>query len=104
MEKFVLYVGLNDKDSKKQEIETQKAINLVCNILAKQGITDLTINTGLGAYTHEDGTRTFETSLIITMLFIERVQVVNAVSDIKTILNQECVALETVKVEKSELI
>lgn len=104
MEKFVLYVGLNDKDTKKQEIDTQKAINIVCNILARQGITDLTMQQGVGAYTHEDGTRTFETSLIITMLFIERIQVVNAISDIKTILNQECVALETIKVEKSELI
>lgn len=104
MEKFVLYVGLNDKDTKKQEIDTQKAINIVCNILARQGITDLTIQQGVGAYTHEDGTRTFETSLIITMLFIEKIQVANAVSDIKTILNQEAVVFETVEVKESKLM
>lgn len=104
MEKFVMYVGLNDKETKKQEIGTEKAIDIICKTLAKQGITDLTLNQGMGIYTHEDGTKTVETSLIITMLFVERIQVVNAISDIKTILNQECVALETVKVEKSELI
>ena len=104
MEKFVLYVGLNDKDTKKQEIDTQKAINIVCNILARQGITDLTIQQGVGVYTHEDGTRTFETSLIITMLFIEKIQVANAVSDIKTILNQEAVVFETVEVKESKLM
>lgn len=104
MEKFVMYVGLNDKDTKSQEMETKKAIDIVCKVLAKQGITDLTLQQGLGLYTHEDGTRTAENSLIITMLFVERVQVINAISDIKTILNQECVALETVEVKQSELI
>ena len=104
MEKFVLYVGLNDKDTKKQEIDTQKAINIVCNILARQGITDLTIQQGVGAYTHEDGTRTFENSLIITMLFIEKIQGANAVSDIKTLLNQEAVVFETVEVKESKLM
>lgn len=38
------------------------------------------------------------------MLFIEKVQVLNAISDIKTLLNQECVALETVQVKESELV
>lgn len=104
MEKFVMYVGLNDKDTKRQEMETQKAVDTVCRLLAKQGITDLTMQQGMGIYTHEDGTKTTEISLIITMLFVERVQVINAISDIKIILNQECVALETIKVEKSELV
>lgn len=43
MEKFIMYVGLNDKETKKQEIETQKAIDIICKTLASQGITDLTM-------------------------------------------------------------
>lgn len=104
MEKINLYVGLNDKDTKKQEVTTQKAIDMVCNALLKQGITDLTLQQGMGIYTHEDGTRTVETSLIITLLFIEKVQVLNAVSDIKTLLNQEAVVIEEVQVKSSELV
>lgn len=104
MEKFILYVGLNDKDSKKQEIETNKAIDIICRILAKQGITDLTLQQATGIYTHNNGEKTTETSLIITMLFIEKIQVVNAISDIKTILNQEAVVLETQRVAQSELL
>lgn len=104
MKKFVMYVGLNDKDTKKQEISTEKSIDIICKALAKQGITDLTMQQGIGIYTHQDGTKTTETSLIVTMLFVERVQVINAISDIKTILNQECVALETVQVKESELV
>ena len=69
MEKVVMYVGLNDKDTKRQEMETQKAVDTVCRLLAKQGITDLTMQQGMGIYTHEDGTKTTEISLIITMLF-----------------------------------
>lgn len=104
MKKFVMYVGLNDKDTKRQEISTEKSIDIVCKALANQGITNLTMQQGIGIYTHQDGTKTTETSLIVTMLFVERVQVINAISDIKTILNQECVALETVQVKKSELV
>ena len=48
MEKFVMYVGLNDKETKRQEISTEKAIDIICKILAKQGITDLTLNQGMG--------------------------------------------------------
>lgn len=104
MEKFILYVGLNDKDTKKQEISTQKAIDIICKILASQGITDLTLQQATGIYTHQDGTKTTETSLIITMLFIEKIQISNAISDIKTMLNQEAVVLETQQVKQSELL
>ena len=104
MEKFIMYVGLNDKDTKKQEITTEKSIDIICKALANQGITDLTMQQGIGIYTHQDGTKTTETSLIITMLFVEKIQVLNAISDIKTLLNQECVALETIQVKESELV
>lgn len=43
MQKYVLYIGLNDKITKKQEIETKVAIDIVTKTLAKQGITDLTL-------------------------------------------------------------
>lgn len=43
MEKFIIYVGLNDKDTKKQEISTEKSIDIICKALASQGITDLTM-------------------------------------------------------------
>lgn len=100
---YKLYVGLNDKDTKKQEIPTKKAIDIICKCLAKQGITGMTEYLGNGVYTHTDGTKTIEKSYIIEMFFVERIQIVNAISDIKTLLNQEAVVLCEQKV-KSELI
>lgn len=92
--KYTMYIGLNDKDTKKQEITTEKAINLVCGILANNGITDVTIYNSLGCYTHEDGERVTENSLIVTMFFIEYIQISNVIVDLKEILNQECIILE----------
>ena len=48
---YKLYVGLNDKDTKKQEIPTKKAIDIICKCLAKQGITGMTEYLGNGVYT-----------------------------------------------------
>ena len=69
---YKLYVGLNDKDTKKQEIPTKKAIDIICKCLAKQGITGMTEYLGNGVYTHTDGTKTIEKSYIIEMFFVKR--------------------------------
>lgn len=100
---YKLYVGLNDKDTKKQEIPTEKAMDIICKCLAKQGIYGMTENLENGRYIHKDGTITMEKSWVIEMFFVERVQIINAISDIKTLLNQEAVVLCEKEV-KSELI
>lgn len=33
MKKFILFVGLNDKDTKKQKISTKKAINIIVSTI-----------------------------------------------------------------------
>lgn len=101
--KYTLYIGLNDKDTKKQEISTEKSLDIIIKALAKQGITDLTKTEGLGIYTHDDGTKTTEKSFIITMFFVEEIQISRAIVDIKQLLNQEAVVLEKQKVD-SKLI
>ena len=50
--KFNLYIGLNDKDTKQQEILTTDAYKIVGGIVG-----DCTITEGKGLYTHTDGTR-----------------------------------------------
>ena len=37
MEKFILYLGLNDKDTKKQEINTIEAYKIVNRFITTQG-------------------------------------------------------------------
>ena len=103
MRKITLYIGLNDKDSKIQEINTIDAYKLVSNVIG----VDSTITEGRGIYKHEDGTVVSETSLIVELLdfcnALDKGWIKSKINQIKTLLNQESVAVQYQEVE-SELI
>lgn len=81
--KFNLYIGLNDKDSKVQEISTIDAYKIIG-----------TITEGKGLYTHQDGTQVLETSLIVQIIdFSGTLDIVPVINSIKAALNQESVAV-----------
>ena len=93
MKKFTLYVGLNDKDTKIQKIDTLTAYKMVENVITKK--TDgYTISEAKGYYRHEDGTVTIENTLRIEMLFVDRILVKEFCETLKTMLNQEAIAVE----------
>ena len=93
MKKFTLYVGLNDKDSKLQKIDTVTAYKMVEEIITKK--TDgYTISEAKGYYRHEDGTITIENTLRIEMLFVNKMLVKEFVETLKAMLNQEAIAVE----------
>lgn len=101
IEKFTLYVGLNDKDSKVQEISTLEAYKIINNLLL--AYTDgATIFEAVGIYKHEDGSFVTENTLRIELMFIDKKSVKEIVKNIKTLLNQESVAVQREVVE-SEL-
>lgn len=99
MENHMLIVGLADKDSKKQEITTKNAIDIIKRLMLKQGIygyTMLNDKKGLdnivGGYKHNsDGYYVEENSIIIMLFCVENIQISNLISDIKVALNQESV-------------
>lgn len=103
MRKITLMVGLNDKETKQQEINTLDAYKVVGNILNR----DCTITEGRGVYTHEDGTQVFEVSLVVDILdfdnSISKEWVKDKIEQIKEALNQECVAMQELEV-KSVLV
>lgn len=87
--KYTLYIGLNDKDSKLQEINTVDAYKLVGSLVG-----DCTIQEARGLYTHQDGTQVLETTLIVQVIdFSGALDVSPLVETIKTALNQESVAV-----------
>ena len=94
MEKFTLYVGLNDKDSKVQEISTVEAYKILENILLKHNVEGATIFEAIGIYKHEDKTFVTENTLRIELLFIDKATVKAIVDTIKIVLNQESVAVQ----------
>lgn len=103
MKKITLYVGLNDKDTKLQEVKTLDAYKMVSNLIG----VGCTITEGRGIYKHEDGTVVSEVSLIVELLDFDNTLskgwVKSKVEQIKTILNQESVAVQEQEVV-SELI
>lgn len=98
LEKFVLYVGLNNMHSKQQEIKTEDAqqiVNLICG--------DNTTQVVKGHYTHEDGTQIDETTLKVELLFKDDASVRLMCQDLKRELQQESIAVSKT-VEMSALI
>lgn len=103
MKKITLYIGLNDKDSKQQEITTLDAYKVVNNTLR----VGSTITEGRGIYTHEDGTVVSEVSLVVELLdfdgTLSNEWLKNKVKALKNALNQESIAVQEQEV-KSELL
>lgn len=90
MKKYTLYCGLNDKDSKIQEISTIEAFKIctkiICN-LAGGG----TIFEADGVYTHENGEIVIEKALRIELVEISDETCNRIVAALKTAFNQESI-------------
>lgn len=87
--KYTLYIGLNDKDSKVQEINTIDAFKIVGRLVG-----DCTIKEARGLYTHKDGTQVLETTLVVEVIdFAGTLNVRPLVQTLKTALNQESIAV-----------
>lgn len=93
MEKFTLYLGLNDKDTKVQKISTLEAYKIVSNILMKS-FDGATIYEAMGIYKHEDGTFVRENTLRIELLFAEETRVRELINTLKVVFNQESIAVQ----------
>lgn len=102
MIKHTLYIGLNDKNSKQQEIDTLTAFKIVLNTV-KAYYEGGTIKEARGFYTHADGSLTIETTLEVSILFADDRKTRALVEDLKQLLNQESIALQTEEII-SELI
>ena len=86
-------MGLNDKDSKMQQISTLEAYKVVSNILAND-FGGGTIFEAEGIYKHENGTVVIEKTLRIEILFADEVDVRRLVQNLKKIFNQESIAVQ----------
>ena len=93
--KYIIYCGLNDKDSHAQEVNTLDAYKIACNIFC-QTTGGATITEAMGVYTHDDGTIITETTLKCEVFGVELAQVRKAAEMLKTAFNQESVAMERV--------
>lgn len=102
MKLYKMYIGLNDKDVKKQIIPTDEAVEKVNGFL--NGIKqDCTLYTGNGLYTHENGERVNEETLILEFMFTGYERIVQIASALKEMLNQEAIALQVLEIDGAML-
>ena len=95
-EKITLYVGLNDKDTKRQEISTLEAYKIISKAVGDCSIQELT-----GFYTHNDGQAVIEKTLKVEIFGIDELKARKIADFIKFTLNQESVILEKTIVEST---
>lgn len=99
MEKYVnnktmLAVGLYDKDTKKQEIPTEEAFNIV-NKCLMENVEGATVYLGNGIYKHIDKTTVCEPNIIILLYDVDKKTINNIINKLCKLLNQECIMQET---------
>lgn len=90
--KFTLFVGLNDKDTKVQKYTTTEAYKIVENICYNV-CGGATISEALGIYTHDDGAKIRENSLRVEILYSTKEKVLEVINLVKVALNQESVMM-----------
>ena len=98
MKKIIIYAGLNDKVTKKQEISTLDAYKVATNIFAAR-VGGATISEAVGVYTHQDGEIVTEKTLRCEICSDDLEAVPRAALELKNALNQESIMIETVRTD-----
>ena len=92
-----LYIGLNDKDTKRQEITNLDAKAEISKVLFKYFPDGFTLQECQGMYKHDDGTVVCENTIKV-ILFDYKIRLgSDVVKDLKEKLNQECIAVERIE-------
>lgn len=100
MKKYILTLGLNDKDTCKPAFSESKAIETICNLLLQRGFQGASITSGRGFYQMEStGETVFEDFVKIEFMFVEAQKVIDFANVLKSVFNQESVAFETVNTD-----
>lgn len=93
MIKYIISLGLNDKDTKTQLIDTITAYKKANEIILKY-IDGATVYETQGIFKHNDGTITIERSLQIELWDASKKAIENITNELKTAFNQEAVNVQ----------
>ena len=87
-----IYVGLNDSVEKKQLMETEKYISVLRNVCHGYGIP-FSFGVEEGGYIHENGDYTRETTLVLTLIDVDKNIINEIAKDLCTFFHQESVLI-----------
>lgn len=94
MIEHILFLGLNDKNTRVQEIATLDAYKIAMRAVIAAGYDGASITEATGFYTHADGSTVIEKSLRIDILGAREDATAALIRDLKKIFNQESVLLQ----------
>lgn len=98
---YTMMIGLNDKETKKQEISTDVALNIVKS-LCWEMFEGSTVSLAYGLYKHADGEKVSENTIRVELMMVNESQVKQFAETIKKALNQESVLVIKAEI-KSDL-
>ena len=87
-----IYVGLNDADTKTQKFETARYISILKNVCRSYKVP-FSFSLAQGGFMHENGEYTEETTLVISLINLEKSKVNEIAQDLCTFFNQESVLI-----------
>lgn len=99
MKKYTLNIGLNDKDSKTQEISEIESYSRIIESLNESLIGGYTIHNANGFYTHENGIQVNEKTIIVDIVNEKKEKILKACDSIKKKLNQESILVQEQNIE-----
>lgn len=91
--KYVLYIGLNDKDTYTQLIPTDEAIDIVNEICIRH-IGGYTVFSTKGGWVDETGTPSRETTLVYSLSGAKEADVIAVMDEVLVALNQNSILIE----------
>ena len=92
MTEIKVYVGLNDSVEKKQLLETEKYISVLRNVCYAYN-TPFSFAVEEGGYIHESGEYTKETTLVLTLIDVDKTTVNEIAKDLCSFFHQESVLI-----------
>ena len=98
MKKYIIYIGLNDQHTRRQEVNTLDAYKIATNVFATH-TGGATITEARGVYTHDDGQIITESTLRCEVFGADLESIERAVTILKDAFNQESVAVEEADVK-----
>ena len=93
MNKITLYIGLNDKNSKRQELDTIECYKIVSRLIAEYADGG-TIYSAQGIYKHANGDIVIENTLRVELIDVVEQALKTIVTLVKNLLNQESVIVQ----------
>lgn len=97
MVKTTFFVGLNDKDTKKQELPTIECVKRIENIF--NTLTEgATLKECRGVYKHTDGTKIVENTIECICYDLQENRIAGIAQALKSALNQESVLIEKTQI------